>query len=96
MHTSISLSPTVTISEIQRDTHKKNVCVVGRLQFRLTSSVVVTFVHVMHRETTWPANKLRANRLVHRLANRRQTLARNAAGESYTIGGRPGAAAVWP
>ena len=36
----------------QKHTHKKNVCVVGNAQLRSTSSVVVTFVQVMHSETT--------------------------------------------
>lgn len=33
-------------------TNKKNVCVVGKVQFRMTSSVVATLVQVMHNETT--------------------------------------------
>jgi hypothetical protein len=31
--------------------YKKKVCVVGKSQFRVVSSSVVTFVHVMHSET---------------------------------------------
>ena len=34
------------------DTHKKKVCVVGKAQFLITNSVVVTFVQVIQSETT--------------------------------------------
>lgn len=55
-------------------TNKKNVCVVGNDQFLITNSVVVTFVQVIQRETTCPANNDRTNRLVQILANLLQIL----------------------
>jgi len=36
----------------EKITHKKKFCVVDNVHPRLTSSVVVTFVQVMHKETT--------------------------------------------
>lgn len=73
--------------------HRKKVCVVGRDQFRLTSSVVETFVQVMHSDTTWPAMSERVKRRVQRLAKRRQTLVENAPAEVNLIGGR--SSGVW-
>ena len=64
----------LTLSD-HESTHRKNVWVVGSDQFRFTSSVVVTFVHVMHSETTCPASSDQTNRFVHRLTNRLHTLA---------------------
>jgi len=54
--------------------HKKKDWVVGNCQFPVESSSVVTFVQVMHSETTWPANRDRMKRLVHRLKKRRHVL----------------------
>ena len=62
-------------------THKKKVCVVGKAQFLITNSVVVTFVQVIQSETTWPANKDRTNRFVQILANLLPTLLKNAEGD---------------
>ena len=50
----------------------------GSCQFRLTSSVVVTFVQVMQSDTTWPARSYHMNRFVQILSNRFHTLAKNA------------------
>lgn len=54
--------------------YRKKVWVVGICQFPIESSSVVTFVHVMHSETTWPASRDRVNCLVHRLRKRRHVL----------------------
>lgn len=54
--------------------YRKKVWVVGSCQFPVVSSSVVTFVHVMHSETTWPASRDRMKRLVHRLRKRRHVL----------------------
>jgi len=51
---------------------------VGNCQFPVVSSSVVTFVHVMHSETTWPASRDRMKRLVHRLRKRRHVLCQKA------------------
>lgn len=51
---------------------------VGKSQFRVVSSSVVTFVHVMQSETTWPASRDKMKRLVHRLTKRRQVLLKKA------------------
>ena len=68
-------------------THKNRVWVVGRTHPRLTSSVVVTSVHVIHSDTSWPASRLRTNLFVQILANRAQRLFNNHDGESNrTIG----------
>jgi hypothetical protein len=58
--------------------YRKNVWVVGNCQFPFVSSSVVTFVHVMHSETTWPASRERTKRLVHRLRKRRHVLRKKA------------------
>ena len=71
-----------------KSTHRKNVWVVGSDQFRFTSSVVVTFVHVMQSETTCPASSARVKRRVQMLAKRAQVLLMSAAGEVKSIGGR--------
>ena len=68
--------------------YRKNVWVVGNAQLRLTNSVVVTFVQVMQRETTWPASRDMINWRVQILQKRLQRLEANADGESYTIKGR--------
>ena len=60
---------------------------VGKDQFRCINSVVVTFVQVMHRDTTWPASRERMNRLVHMLVNRLHELLENAATELKAIRG---------
>ena len=62
-------------------TYKKNPWVVERVHPRLTSSVVVTFVHVIHNETTWPAKKAMMNGLVQTLLHRAATLFANAFGD---------------
>ena len=54
--------------------YKNHVCVVGRIQFLFTSSVVVTLVTVMQSDTTCPATKEKMKRLVQRLFQRTQTL----------------------
>ena len=69
-------------------THRNHVCVVDKDQLRLTSSVVVTFVQVMHNETTCPASSARVKRRVQMLAKRAQVLLMSAAGEVKSIGGR--------
>ena len=58
--------------------YRKKVWVVGNCQFPVVSSSVVTFVHVMHSETTWPASRDRMKRLVHRLRKRRHVLRQKA------------------
>ena len=58
--------------------YRKKVWVVGNCQFPVVSSSVVTFVHVMHSETTWPASRDRMKRLVHRLRKRRHVLCQKA------------------
>ena len=55
---------------------------VGRAHPRLKSSVVVTFVQVIHNDTSWPASRLRMNLLVQMLANRAQRVLKNTEGES--------------
>ena len=55
---------------------------VGRAHPRLTSSVVVTFVQVIHKDTSWPASRLRMNLLVQMLTNRAQRVLKNTEGES--------------
>ena len=64
------LSNNESESKQREKTYKKKVWVVGKDQFRCINSVVVTFVQVMHRDTTWPASRERMNRLVHMLVNR--------------------------
>jgi hypothetical protein len=54
---------------------------VGNCQFPVVSSSVVTFVQVMHSETTWPASRDRMKRLVHRLRKRRHVLWQKASKE---------------
>lgn len=54
--------------------YRKKVWVVGNCQFPVESSSVVTFVHVIHSETTWPASRDKMKRLVHRLWKRRHVL----------------------
>lgn len=54
---------------------------------RLTSSVVVTLVQVMHNETSWPASKLKTNRLVQMLAKRAQRVLKKTEGESNRTSG---------
>ena len=71
----------------QIETHKNQVCVVGNDQCLFTNSVVVTFVQVMHNDTTCPAISERTNRLVHRLRNRRQELRVRDRKEDQSIGG---------
>jgi len=56
--------------------------VVGSAHPRLISSVVVTFVQVMHNDTSWPASRLRMNLFVQMLANRAQRVLKNTEGES--------------
>jgi hypothetical protein len=65
-----------------RDTHRNQVCVVALLQPRMTSSVVVTLVHVMHKDTSCPARRARVNLLVHRLLKRAQKLEQKAEGDA--------------
>ena len=83
-----------TILESKRDitskkkTYRKNVWVVGKAQFLMTNSVVVTVVHVIHNETTCPARRDRVKRLVQRLINRLQKLCTKAPNDVYTMGGR--------
>ena len=60
----------------------------GKDQFPLVSSWVVTFVHVMQSETSWPASRERTKRLVHRLWKRRHVLWEKALKEEKSIGGR--------
>jgi hypothetical protein len=55
-------------------THKKKVWVVGKAQFLFSNSVVVTLVHVMHNERSWPDKSAKTNRRVHRLINRARKL----------------------
>ena len=55
---------------------------VGRDHPRLKSSVVVTFVQVIHKDTSWPASRLRVNLFVQILANRAQKVLKNTEGES--------------
>lgn len=59
---------------INNEKYKNHVCVVGNDQFLLTSSVVVTLVTVMHKETTCPANSESMKRLVHILFHLAQEL----------------------
>jgi len=61
--------------------YRKKVCVVGNCQFPVVSSSVVTFVQVMHSETTWPASRERMKRLVHILRKRRHVLWQKASKE---------------
>jgi hypothetical protein len=61
--------------------YRKKVWVVGNAQLRLTNSVVVTFVHVMQSETTWPASMDLTNWRVQILQKRLQRLEVNADGE---------------
>jgi hypothetical protein len=72
----------------QGDTHRKKVCVVALLQLRLTSSVVVTFVQVMHRDTSCLARRASVSLRVQRLLKRVHMLDANVAGDLYDIGGR--------
>lgn len=74
----------------ERKTDKKNPWVVESVHPRLTSSVVVTFVHVIQRERTCPANRDKTNRLVHMLFHLRPKLVAKAEREVYSIGGRAG------
>lgn len=60
----------------------------GKDQFPFVSSSVVTFVHVMQSETSWPASRERTKRLVHRLWKRRHVLWKKALKEENSIGGR--------
>jgi hypothetical protein len=60
--------------EREKTCYRKKVWVVGNCQFPVVSSCVVTFVHVTHSETTWPASRDRTKRLVHRLRKRRHVL----------------------
>ena len=66
---------------VTEGTYKNHVCVVGNDQFLLTSSVVVTLVTVMHRETSCPAKSENIKRLVHMLFHLFHTLFANASGE---------------
>jgi hypothetical protein len=66
---------------LTQDTHKNHVCVVGSDQFLLTSSVVVTLVTVIHRETTCPAKSESIKRLVHILFHLDHKLLVNALGD---------------
>lgn len=81
-------------------TYKKIPCVVDSVHPRLTSSVVVTLVQVIHNDTTCPARNAMINGLVHTLLHRAAKLFANALGEEYTIGGRSdtsGASEIeWP
>ena len=54
----------------------------------MTSSVVATFVQVIQRDTSCPANKARVNLFVQRLLNLRPTLVTKDPTEVYSIGGR--------
>lgn len=54
---------------------------------RLTSSVVVTLVQVIHNETSWPASKLKMNLLVQILAKRAQRVLKKTEGESNRTSG---------
>lgn len=84
----IRILDTLHINKVK--TYRKKVCVVGNAQLRITSSVVVTVVHVMQRETTWPASNDRVKLRVHKLVHRLQTLEQKASRELYSIGGRTG------
>ena len=68
--------------------HVKNPWVVDNVQPLFTSSVVVTFVHVMHSETTCPASNERINLRVHTLLHLAAKLRAKAPGELKTMGGR--------
>jgi hypothetical protein len=68
--------------------HKKNPWDVLNVHPRLTSSVVVTLVQVMHRETSWPASNDNTNRLVHKLFHRAPKLEKKALEDDQSIGGR--------
>jgi predicted secreted Zn-dependent protease len=72
---------------INKEKYKKKDWVVGKAHPRWTSSVVVTFVQVIHKDTTCPASKLRTNLFVQILANRAQRDPKNADGESNRIFG---------
>ena len=65
----------------KRAGYRKKVWVVGNAQSPFWSSCVVTFVQVMHSETTWPARRERMKRLVHRLWKRRHVLRQKASKE---------------
>ena len=75
-------------------THRKNPCDVLSVQPLFTSSVVVTFVQVMQRDTSCPANKEKTNRLVQTLFQRAAKLAKKAPGDDQVIGGRLGGEAA--
>lgn len=66
---------------INSEKYKNHVCVVGNDQFLLISSVVVTLVTVIHRETTCPAKSESMKRLVHILFHLAQELLVKAAAE---------------
>lgn len=55
-----------------------------------TSSVVVTFVQVIHRDTSCPANNENTKRLVQTLLQRAPKLEKNALGDDQSIAGRGG------
>jgi len=66
---------------IKKTIYKKNPWVVDNVHPRLTSSVVVTFVQVMHRERSCPARRDRMNLFVQTLLHRAAKLFANAPGE---------------
>jgi hypothetical protein len=70
----IILSNTATKDKIsikkKKTIYKKNPWVVDNVHPRLTSSVVVTFVQVIHRERSCPARRDRMNLFVQTLLHR--------------------------
>jgi hypothetical protein len=61
----------------KRSTHKKKPWEVDNVQPRLTSSVVVTLVHVIHRERICPARRARIKFFVQRLFHLATKLVQN-------------------
>lgn len=71
----------VQVRKERKTAHRKKVWVVGNCQFPVVNSWVVTFVHVMHSDTSWPASRERTKRLVHRLRKRHHVLRKKASKE---------------
>lgn len=75
----LQMSSSERVSILQRKCkYRKKVWVVGNTQFPFVNSSVVTLVHVMHRETSWPASRDRMKRLVHKLLKRHHELRKKA------------------
>jgi hypothetical protein len=71
-----------------REIHKKNPCVVDKVQPRLMSSVVVTLVQVMHRERSCPAMRPRIKFFVQILFHLATRLFLKPAPDEKSMGGR--------